>query len=237
MRSRRCATAWKTLTVPTTLTRAPSGGSARQNGTWSAARWMTWVIAWSSNACSTAARSVMSPATNVTRANSSSPIISRRRCELPPKSKTTGCWPSRTSVRTTQAPMQPSAPVTRKRSFATISSSLFQMSENQERSPARAALPLYAIFRGSLLCLGRHALGLTKHLAAALLDRVDDRRTVLFPGLVQLRTVAGDDPGAALDDRLKCLIHHRLLAGHDDTDAVAIPDMRGVGLAGGDAVS
>jgi len=33
-----------TLTVPVTLTRAPSGGSARQNGTWSAARWTTLVM-------------------------------------------------------------------------------------------------------------------------------------------------------------------------------------------------
>ena len=37
-------TASKMLTVPTTLTSAPRGGSARQNGTWSAARWMTFVM-------------------------------------------------------------------------------------------------------------------------------------------------------------------------------------------------
>ncbi len=43
-------TASNTLTVPTTLTRAPSGGSARTNGTCSAARWITWVIPCSSNA-------------------------------------------------------------------------------------------------------------------------------------------------------------------------------------------
>ena len=45
MRSARRAAASSTLTVPTTFTRAPSGGSARQNGTCSAARWITCVIA------------------------------------------------------------------------------------------------------------------------------------------------------------------------------------------------
>ena len=41
IRSSRCETASKTLTVPATLTRIPSGGLARTNGTWSAARWTT----------------------------------------------------------------------------------------------------------------------------------------------------------------------------------------------------
>ena len=45
IRSARRRTASKTLTVPTTLTSAPRGGSARQNGTCKAARWMTFVIA------------------------------------------------------------------------------------------------------------------------------------------------------------------------------------------------
>ena len=48
-RPERRLTASKTLTVPTTLTRAPSGGSARQNGTCSAARWMTFVMPCSSS--------------------------------------------------------------------------------------------------------------------------------------------------------------------------------------------
>ena len=59
--SPRRLTASNTLTVPTTLTRAPSGGSARQNGTCSAARWMTFVMPCSSRRRSSAARSVMSP--------------------------------------------------------------------------------------------------------------------------------------------------------------------------------
>ena len=43
MRSERFLTASSTFVVPTTLTAAPSGGFARQNGTCSAARWMTFV--------------------------------------------------------------------------------------------------------------------------------------------------------------------------------------------------
>ena len=46
----RAFTASKTTTVPTTLTRAPRTGSARQNGTCSAARWTTCVISCSSRA-------------------------------------------------------------------------------------------------------------------------------------------------------------------------------------------
>ena len=67
MRSERRRTASKTLTVPTTLTSAPSGGFARQAGTCNAARWMTVVIACSSSARSIEARSVMSPFTILDR--------------------------------------------------------------------------------------------------------------------------------------------------------------------------
>ena len=40
--------------MPATLTRIPSGGFARTNGTWSAARWTTRVISCSSSARSSA---------------------------------------------------------------------------------------------------------------------------------------------------------------------------------------
>ena len=78
----RCGRAFaasKTLTVPSTLTRAPSGGSARQNGTCSAARWITCVMPCSSIARSSAARSVMSPATCGIAATASASSSSRSR--------------------------------------------------------------------------------------------------------------------------------------------------------------
>src|SRR5262245_20059500 len=105
-----------TLTVPSTFTRAPSGGSARTNGTWSAARWITFVIECSSSACSREAPSVMSPATCGT-ASTSSPSSSRSRRGSVERSKVTTSRPSRTSSCTTHAPMQPYAPVTRIRSL------------------------------------------------------------------------------------------------------------------------
>src|SRR5215212_5961301 len=77
---------------------------------------MMFVISCSSSACSSAARSVMSPDTKVTFASSASLIISLSRRGSLARSNTTGAAPSRAKLRTTHAPMQPSAPVTRKRS-------------------------------------------------------------------------------------------------------------------------
>src|SRR4051812_27101633 len=77
---------------------------------------MMFVISCSSSARSSATRSVMSPAMKVTFASSSSVIISLSRRGSLARSNTTGLAPSRARLRTTHAPMQPSAPVTRKRS-------------------------------------------------------------------------------------------------------------------------
>ncbi len=118
VRARRL-TASKTLMVPSTFTRAPSGGSARQNGTWSAARWMTWSMPRSSITAERPSRSVMSPATMSTLASSSAVMIWRSRRGSPPRSNVVTGTPSRTSARTVHAPMHPSAPVTRNRSSLT----------------------------------------------------------------------------------------------------------------------
>src|SRR5215208_2668722 len=109
------ATASNTLTVPTTFTRAPSGGSARQNGTCRAARWITCVMPCSSSVRSSASRSVMSPVTRSRRASSSSLSTSLRRWSSGDASNATTGVPSCTSCATVQAPMQPPEPVTRKR--------------------------------------------------------------------------------------------------------------------------
>src|SRR5215208_3823109 len=109
------ATASNTLTVPTTFTRAPSGGSARQNGTCRAARWITCVMPCSSSVRSSASRSVMSPVTRSRRASSSSLSTSLRRWSSGDASKATTGVPACTSCATVQAPMQPPEPVTRKR--------------------------------------------------------------------------------------------------------------------------
>jgi hypothetical protein len=119
----RCGRAFaasKTLTVPSTLTRAPSGGSARQNGTCSAARWMTCVTPCSSIARSIAARSVMSPATCGIAATASASSSSRSRRGSGERSKVTTSRPSATSSAATHAPMHPYAPVTRKRSLMRV---------------------------------------------------------------------------------------------------------------------
>src|SRR4051812_14961516 len=91
----RRRTASRTLSVPVTLTAAPATGSARTNGTWSAARWMTPVTPWSSIARSSAARSVTSPATRRSAASSSTDSASARRWSLPPRSYVTTSWPRR----------------------------------------------------------------------------------------------------------------------------------------------
>src|SRR3954447_17657118 len=70
----------------------------------------------SSSARSIAARSVTSPWTKLISRSSSGVMISSRRWWLVPRSKAVTCAPSRTSVLHVQAPMQPHAPVTRKRS-------------------------------------------------------------------------------------------------------------------------
>ena len=79
IRSARRRAASNTLTVPTTLTCAPSGGSARQNGTCSAARWITFVIPCSSSAHCTESSSLMSPWICTTFSSCSSDMSSRRR--------------------------------------------------------------------------------------------------------------------------------------------------------------
>src|SRR5918993_767676 len=116
MRSARPPTASKTLTVPTTFTRAPSGGSARQNGTCRAARWMTWVMRCSSSTRSSASRSVMSARTRAGASRSSPARRSRSRWSSSDASSATTPVPSATSRATTHAPMPPPEPVTRKRS-------------------------------------------------------------------------------------------------------------------------
>ena len=99
---------------PTTLTRAPSGGSARTNGTCSAARWITCVTPRSSHRAAQllqvgdVARDAVEPA------SSSSSSSSRSRWSLPPRSYVVTPQPSSSSSRTAQEPMQPYAPVTRK---------------------------------------------------------------------------------------------------------------------------
>src|SRR5262245_9414086 len=115
MRSRRRETASKTLTVPATLTRIPSGGLARTNGTWRAARWTTRGISCSSSARASASRSVMSPRTSVMR-STSSPSTRRSRAVSSPRSKPTTSAPSSSAARAVQAPRQARTPVTRKRS-------------------------------------------------------------------------------------------------------------------------
>src|SRR5262249_55792 len=116
IRSLRRLTASKTLTVPTTLTRAPSAGSARQNGTCSAARWITRVIPWASSRRSRAPRSVMSPRSSVSSAICPGGMINRSRPVSSPRSYATTRSPSSSRVLIVHAPMQPSAPVTSQRS-------------------------------------------------------------------------------------------------------------------------
>src|SRR6202011_5743284 len=74
------------------------------------------VIPCSSSARSIALRSVTSPLSSVTRSSSSAVMINSSRLWSDPRSKATTGTCSRTSVRTVQAPMHPSAPVTRNRS-------------------------------------------------------------------------------------------------------------------------
>src|ERR671923_305667 len=122
MRSLRRFTASNTVTVPRTLRSAPRGGSAAANGTCIAARWTTFVIPWSSSARSTAARSVTSPRTNCTRWSSSGSRTSSSRWRSSPRSNATMSPPSASTVFALQAPMQPSAPVMRKRSDVLVDS-------------------------------------------------------------------------------------------------------------------
>src|SRR5206468_3620191 len=70
-----------------------------------------------SSARSIVSRSVMSPRSVVTDLSCSGLMISSRRRGSEPRSKATTGTRSSTSVRTVHAPMQPSAPVTRKRSL------------------------------------------------------------------------------------------------------------------------
>ena len=112
------ATPWpsaasNTFTVPTTFTAAPKLGSARQNGICSAARWITRSTP--AMAAATASPSVMSPVTR-SKSNGRPPATNSWRALLAPWSNTRTSSPPSSSRRTTQAPMQPSAPVTRKRS-------------------------------------------------------------------------------------------------------------------------
>src|SRR5438128_833263 len=66
----------KALTVPTTLTRAPSGGSALQKGSCSPARWTTFEISCSPRTPRSWSRSVTSPGTSVTCPSCSGLMIS-----------------------------------------------------------------------------------------------------------------------------------------------------------------
>ena len=101
------------FTVPPTFTAAPSGGSALQNGSCMAARWMICVIPCSTRASRIIAILVMSPVTNRTRLISSSSMMSRRRWMDPPLTSTLVKTPSRTRFFTVHAPIHPVAPVTR----------------------------------------------------------------------------------------------------------------------------
>ena len=69
---------------------------------------------------STSDRSVMSPTSKWTPASSSSDMMRRSRRASLPRSNAVTSAPSRTSARTVHAPIQPSAPVTRKRSLAVV---------------------------------------------------------------------------------------------------------------------
>ena len=112
----RRLTASNTLTVPSTLTRAPSGGSARQNGTCSAARWITRVDAALVEHALERRQVGDVACTRRTAAISSGDMTNRQRWGSAPTSSAVTAAPSATSWRTTQVPMHPNAPVTRNRS-------------------------------------------------------------------------------------------------------------------------
>src|SRR2546428_1927578 len=102
-----------TLTVPTTLTFAPATGSALQNGTCSAARWMTAQGRSASRASTITLLSEMSPVRHRIFSRSASSMSRRGRRLSSDKSSAHAGTPARTSSASTQLPMQPPAPVTR----------------------------------------------------------------------------------------------------------------------------
>src|SRR5579875_768533 len=111
-------TASNTFTVPTTLTAAPSGGFAAHSGSCRPARWTMWVMARSRTTCATASVLVTSSATKSTSSPRRGWEMSSKRRRSARRSLATTAVPSSRSRRTTHAPMQPDAPVTRKRSPA-----------------------------------------------------------------------------------------------------------------------
>src|SRR5512141_2423940 len=106
------------VSVPWTLTRAPRAGSAAQNGNWSAARWMMRVTPRCRAVASSSCRSLMSPITASSRANSAADSTRASRSRVSSALKSVTASPSASSWRVTQAPMQPVPPVTRKFSLA-----------------------------------------------------------------------------------------------------------------------
>src|SRR5262249_9334392 len=118
--SRRCLAASRTTAIPSTLTRAPSVGRARAKGTWRAARCTMWVTACSATRRWKASASVTSQGTSGTFC-SSSVSMSRQRCVSADRSVATTAVPAPVRRLTVHDPMQPRAPVTRKRSGRTVS--------------------------------------------------------------------------------------------------------------------
>src|SRR6266705_1840623 len=111
MPRRRAAS--NTLTVPTTFTFAPAIGSALQNGTCSAARWMTAQGRTASRTSTITLLSEMSPVRHRIFSRSLSAMSKRGRRLSSDKSSAHAGTPARASSASTQLPMQPPAPVTK----------------------------------------------------------------------------------------------------------------------------
>src|SRR3989442_4678609 len=102
-----------TLTGPTTFTLAAATGSALQNGTCRAARWITAQGRTSSKTWTPVLISEMSTVRHAIFSKSLSAINRRGRRLSSDKSSAHAGTPARTSSASTQLPMQPPAPVTR----------------------------------------------------------------------------------------------------------------------------
>src|SRR6266705_5029034 len=101
-----------TLTVPTTFTFAPATGSALQNGTCRAARWMTAQGRSASKTSTITLLSETSPVRHWIFSRSPSAMRRRGRRLSSERSNAHAGTPARTSSASTQLPMQPPAPVT-----------------------------------------------------------------------------------------------------------------------------